>query len=928
MKNILIICVTIISLNVHSQKKIIDNTTYQEWKKIENQIISNDGKFISYFVTPLKGDGFVYIYNTISGKLDSISRAYKPNFTPNSKCLVFKISAGYDTLRKCELNKIEKSKWPKDSLGIYFLANDSLVKIPAVKSFTIPEFGDWIAYTVDSNTLKSGKKTKKHYWIKKNKPVDYKSDGKLFTAFNPMTNKKYQYKDVTDYVVSDSGKYIALTIHQKIKTDSFQLALLETKTGNYFLDKAKRTFISDFTFNKQETKGAFLISADTNENKLIDLAIYDIPTKTWKILVDTNNTAFSKLESVSENRSPNFTEDGSKLYFGVNERPIQEPKDTLLESEKVKLDIWHYKDKRLQPQQLKELKRDVAKNDLYIYHFDSQKYIKLSNDTLTVYPQDKLIGNYLFAVSREQHQGTYNWTSPNLEDHYRVNVITGEISVLKKNVGFGGELSPKGNYYTYFDGEQKNHYIIDLEKNKTTCITCSRKDVNWQFDNNGTPEVAAPLGIMGWFKDENKVLIQSEYDVWSYSLDTKLLSSITLEEGMRTKTKLILNYWTSDSVYVDYSIIYLNGLNDQTKARTIYTLTDHSNHVDMNLVYSTPMEITVLMRSKNKETILIRKMTVKDYPDIHVLDAFFKNEKIASNVNPQQSLYNWATVEMVSWKAYDGTPLQGLLYKPEDYDSTKKYPLLVYYYELYSDEINNYYAPKPTASIIFPTEYASAGYFVFIPDIRYKSGYPAKSAYNCIMSGTDKVLKLYPAIDSLRMGLQGQSWGGYQTAQLITMTTRFKAAMAGAPVSNMFSAYGGIRWGSGLNRQFQYEKQQSRIGKTIWDAPELYFENSPLFHIPNIQTPLLIMANDEDGAVPWYQGIEMFTAMKRLGKPVWMFNYNGDDHNLMKTANRIDLSIRMRQFFDYYLQGKPAPIWLVDGIPAIDKGKKMGYETH
>jgi dipeptidyl aminopeptidase/acylaminoacyl peptidase len=336
----------------------------------------------------------------------------------------------------------------------------------------------------------------------------------------------------------------------------------------------------------------------------------------------------------------------------------------------------------------------------------------------------------------------------------------------------------------------------------------------------------------------------------------------------------------------------------------------------------------MLMRSKNKETLVIRKMSVSEYPDIHVLDKQFTNEKTVSNINPQQKEYNWATVEMVDWKSYDGIPLQGLLYKPENYDPSKKYPLIVYYYELNSDNLNTYYSPKPTASVVHPTEYASAGYFIFIPDIRYKIGHPAKSAYNCIMSGTDKVLKLYPAIDSTKLGLQGQSWGGYQTAQLITMTTRYAAAMAGAPVTNMFSAYGGIRWGSGLCRQFQYEKQQSRIGATIWDAPELFIENSPQFHLPKVKTPLLIMANDEDGAVPWYQGIELFTGMKRLGKPCWMFNYNGDDHNLTKLSNKIDLSIRMRQYFDYYLQGKPAPKWLTDGIPAIDKGKVTGYETH
>jgi dipeptidyl aminopeptidase/acylaminoacyl peptidase len=175
------------------------------------------------------------------------------------------------------------------------------------------------------------------------------------------------------------------------------------------------------------------------------------------------------------------------------------------------------------------------------------------------------------------------------------------------------------------------------------------------------------------------------------------------------------------------------------------------------------------------------------------------------------------------------------------------------------------------------------------------------------------------------MALQGQSWGGYQTAQLVTMTDRYAAAMAGAPVANMFSAYGGIRWGSGYNRQFQYERTQSRIGYTIWEQPDLYFENSPLFGLPNVSTPLMIMHNDGDGAVPWYQGIELFTGLKRLDKTAWLLNYNDDDHNLMRNANRIDLSIRMRQFFDHYLLDAPAPKWLTDGIPATVKGKELRY---
>ena len=346
-----------------------------------------------------------------------------------------------------------------------------------------------------------------------------------------------------------------------------------------------------------------------------------------------------------------------------------------------------------------------------------------------------------------------------------------------------------------------------------------------------------------------------------------------------------------------------------------YTLLSGSNHNYLGF-----------KKAKTGNTLLFQRHSNVDYPDLFATQQNGMAEKQLSYTNPQQSEYNWSTVELIRWTSYDGIPLEGLIYKPENFDANKEYPLLVYYYELYADEIHNHYAPKPTASIIFPTEYASAGYVVFIPDIRYKPGHPANSAYDCIMSGTDAVLKKYANIDPKRMGLQGQSWGGYQTAQLITMTDRYAAAMAGAPVGNMFSAYGGIRWGSGYSRQFQYEHQQSRIGKTIWEAPELYVENSPIFHLPKVKTPLMIMHNDQDGAVPWYQGIELYTGLRRLQKPVWMLNYNGDDHNLMKNANRIDLSIRMRQFFDYYLLGAPAPRWLMEGIPAIEKGKEMRYE--
>ena len=287
--------------------------------------------------------------------------------------------------------------------------------------------------------------------------------------------------------------------------------------------------------------------------------------------------------------------------------------------------------------------------------------------------------------------------------------------------------------------------------------------------------------------------------------------------------------------------------------------------------------------------------------------------------------YNWGTAELMSWTTFDGKPTQGIVYKPEDFDPNKKYPVMIYFYEKHSDELYQYFPPAPSRSIINIPFYCSRGYIVFTPDIQYTTGHPGESAYNSIVSGAEELAK-NTWVDKANMAIQGQSWGGYQTAYLITRTNMFKAAGAGAPVSNMFSAYGGIRWGSGMSRQFQYEQTQSRIGATMWEAPELYKENSPIFFADKVQTPLLIMHNDNDDAVPWYQGIEYFMALRRLGKPVWMLQYNNEAHNLKERKNSKDLSIRLQQFFDHYLKGDPMPVWMKTGVPATEKGRTYGFD--
>jgi dipeptidyl aminopeptidase/acylaminoacyl peptidase len=369
--------------------------------------------------------------------------------------------------------------------------------------------------------------------------------------------------------------------------------------------------------------------------------------------------------------------------------------------------------------------------------------------------------------------------------------------------------------------------------------------------------------------------------------------------------------------------ILLDAFNNTTKENGYYRKNIGDNK-SPELVVMAKFKYSNLGKARDADRYIYDKANYTNSPNVFV-STDMKTEVKLSNTNPQQQNYNWGTAELVNWSTPKGFKADGILYKPEDFDPAKKYPMIVYFYEKLSNGLYTYQPPAPTPSRLNISYFVSNGYLVFAPDISYESGYPGKSAEEFINSGVE-FLKKNSWVDGTKIGIQGQSWGGYQVAHLITRTNMYAAAWAGAPVVNMTSAYGGMRWESGMNRQFQYEKTQSRIGATLWEKPELYIENSPLFALPKVNTPVVIMANDADGAVPWYQGIEMFTGLRRLGKPVWMLNYNNEAHNLIKRQNRKDIQIREQQFFDYYLKGAKAPLWMTQGIPATEKGKTWGFE--
>ena len=918
---ICLLCIGNLTFAQVTEKKVINNSTYDDWKSLKNENWTPSGQFISYEINPAKGDGYLHFKATDSDYKDSAFKGTDASLHFEDKFAVFKIKPGYDTIRQLKLDKVKPNKFPKDTLGIMWFKTDSILKFPMVKSYKLAEEGDWLAYQNTKDKRADCPTYKKWQIFKKKRVCDRdKTTGFTLNLMNPVSGQSETIHQVTKYMFDKNGQYLAYITSYKGDDDSLNLMVYDLNKQTYTSIINKQLAIKSFHFDDNSQQLVFLTSADTNDIKTFKLGLWTVGDDSSNVIVDTLKQGLNEGWAVSEYKYPYFSKDSRTIYFGTNLIVEQEPEDSLLATEKAKVDVWSWSDKKLQPQQLLELNREKKRSFLTSYNLDSKKLLHLEGQKYErAFINTKHNSENALIMNTKNQQNTYSWAYPWLSNYDVINLSTGERQNIIEDLGYFPTLSPSGQFLAWYNGKDSTWMGTNVKTKVSVSLTETCNDIFYS-DNNGNPYNPFPEGSRGWVKDSNgkeKVIVTSKYDIWL--LDPTNIDSpkcLTQQLGKNNEVMYILSHFDRDSAYVKLDRTMLRTINQNTKKEgvTFFNELGQTSHLLGDHTFS------YIAKAKKSDKLFYRNMSVSKYLELSVTDLKFENSTQLTHTNPQQKDYNWATVEPIKWQSYKGLELDGLLYKPENFDSTKSYPMIVYFYEKYDDRVHVYYSPKPTASIVYPTEYASNGYLVFIPNIHYTPGHPAQSAYDCILSGTDYLTKKHAWIDSTKLGLQGQSWGGYQTAQLVTMTDKYACGMAGAPVSNMFSAYGGIRWGSGMSRMFQYERSQSRIGCTIWECPELYIENSPIFGLPKVNTPLLMMHNDGDGAVPWYQGIEMFVGLRRLDKPVWLLNYNGDEHNLKKIANKEDLSLRMRQFFDYYLKNEPIPLWMKNGVSAIDKG--------
>ncbi len=920
MRLAIFILIILLTKIIYCQKEKLKITpeAYKEWRVISEPNTSSKGNIITYVIKPQIGNGDLVIKNNFIKKSLTIPRGKKTFVAPNEKWMIFTLQTEYDTIRKLKLENVKKDKWPTEIVSIYNTKLDSISPFKEVESYkTATEKGDWIALLRTEKFDKKPDATKKKKWQfwKKEKETVKKQLGKSLSLYNPLTFEERTIKHVINYALNSEGTHLfySTAINYYDSIDSCFVYRYNFNNHTKTLIEKEEGYIKQLASDINGEQLAYLFSNDTAENKVYGL-------KYWSIISEANKNIdivylpnLDSNESVSDWKQPYFSKNGNYLYFDIGERPKNKTKDSLTDDEKYSLDLWSWTDNRLQTQQLKNLEKDRKETSLYIYNTQEQKVTKIRNrferNAFRDKNQDK---SFTLIRTQTPYLKEMTWDGW-YYDYYKVYKEKGKRSLILNHHNDRIKLSENGNKLAFYNQQDSAWFVKDLLLNTTFQLTNGKHFYNQYHD---TPGNANSAGEAIWDNSGINLIIKGQYDYWQFNTINKKKTRLTF--GRESKT--VYNYWKTNHDSINTinlsDNIFFKTYNEVTKKEGIAKMEKGK----VKQLFEHDKKIQYLKKAKNSNLVLLREMDFKTYPNLQVTNLSFETIKPLSSVNQQQKKYNWGTVELVNWNAYKTKDsLSGLFYKPENFDSSKSYPMIIYFYERNSQNLHRYYAPKPTASIVYPTEYVSNGYLVFIPDVKYEIGKPAKSAYNCIVSGTEALIKKYNFIDSNRIGIQGQSWGGYQVAQLITMTNRYKCAMAGAPVSNMFSAYGGIRWGSGLNRAFQYEKGQSRIGKTIWEAPELYIENSPIFHLTKVETPLLIMHNDSDGAVPWTQGIELFNGLRRLQKPVWMLNYNNDAHNLSKYANKLDLSIRMRQFFDYYLQNKTPPKWVKTGRSAFLK---------
>ncbi|MEO8026714.1 MAG: prolyl oligopeptidase family serine peptidase [Bryobacteraceae bacterium] len=946
-------------------KRPIHHKDYDGWRSIATQDLTTDGKVLVYAIFPQEGDGELVVKELASGKErhenmgalpppplpsedgpnpeDLQNRAARIRITHDNH---YALAPLFPSRADVEKAKKDKKPAPKNGLLIADLSGATpAVRIADVETFQIPDKGDaWVAYKKAAKNAPPAADAAKEPSAPENNDAASAEDqrrgggagaaggagrrtfGTELVLRNLASGAEKTMEDVSEFALARDGKLLVYAVASRKDdtngvytvtpgTDGAPTALLSGK-GKY----------SRPVFDREQAKVSFL--SDRGEKKF---EVYLWDRKSAPTPVVTASVAAAKLKQgcgVSDKAQVSFSRDGSKLYFPCA-YPTPPAAAAVAAEDKVTADLWSYKDDYVQPMQ--KVRAAQERNRSY------RAMIDLASNTVSQVTDPTLQQAY-FTDDGRAAVGTDDRALRSMVDFdgsyanfYLIDTATGSRKLLfeKQRSGGGGggggfgagpvTWSPTGKAFLLF--RDNNWHSVSVPSGVVTNLTGAMTEKFFNEEND-SPAAPGNYGQAGWTKDGAWVLVNDHYDVWAISPDGKASKNLTGGMGRREHIQFRVQRLDRDDPDEEdrgidpAKLLLLHAENQLTRDAGYYSIPNLNTATPHKLIWG-PRNYRAVLKAKDADVVLMTASTFHDEPNLQVTDLSFRNPKQVTEMNPQKAGMLWGTSELMKFRNVDGVPLEAAVYKPENFDPKRKYPVMVYIYERLSQNVHQFVAPKPGHSVNF-AYYVSNGYIILTPDIIYNVGSPGQSALKCVLPAI-QALADQGFVNENAIGIQGHSWGGYQIAYMVTQTIRFKAAEAGAPVGNMTSAYNGIRWGSGMPRQFQYEKTQSRIGGTIWDHTLNFIENSPVFHADKVQTPLLILHDDNDDAVPWYQGIEFFLALRRLGKEAYLWNYNGEFHGLRRRPDQKDYTLRMQQFFDYLLKDAQKPEWMEKGVPYTER---------
>jgi dipeptidyl aminopeptidase/acylaminoacyl peptidase len=750
-----------------------------------------------------------------------------------------------------------------------------------------------------------------------------------------------EFQAVRTFVFPESGQWLAMAVAGPDgQTDGVYAVDLATAAAQP-LSTSSFSSVGSLSWAEDGTRLAWVLAPEDESGELGEGLVQAWDGGTVRDVVGPEDLSGDRM--VPADTQLRWSDDGQRLFFGtrVGEAPGggseppdgAEPEeastdpfdiDAILQDREV--DVWHTFDPLINPNQKQTWRRRQARTDLAMVDLASGRVVQLGDAQLDASAPARS-ARFALASSGTPYLRERTWVGT-MEDRYVVSLQDGErqmfaeafrggTSAANQWVGvFAPALSqsPEGRFVAWF---QDDHWhLFDAETGESRNLT-QDMDVAFYDVDHDYPQPRGGHGVGGWLAGDEAVLIHDKYDVWQFPTDGG--EPLNLTGGQGREARLVLRVLSVDpdaGPYAPGDRVHLASFGEDDKAFGFWTA--QASRVGLGPLLVAPKRFRVVAKADEADVVLFTREDYDEFPDLWVSGADFGNPTRVTDVNPGLiERFAWGTSELVEWTSDDGTPLQGVVIKPGNYEPGRRYPVLTYFYRFFSQRLHEFNQPVINHRPSFPI-YASDGYIVFLPDVRFEVGRPGMSSLKSVVPGVKKLVDMGLA-DPDALGLHGHSWSGYTTSYIVTQTNIFAAAVAGAPVSNMTSAYGGIRWGTGLARQFQYEQSQSRLSGSLWEARQEYVENSPLFYADRVETPLVIMHGDEDEAVPWYQSIEFYLGLRRHGKHAVFLQYRGEPHHPQEYSNKLDYSIRMKAFFDHHLKGGPAPLWWTEGVPYSGK---------